>query len=291
MDAMSPAADRPERGGARFAIRILLAIAVVAAIAPLLAPHDPLAVRTDRILEPPSWEFPAGTDYLGRCVLSRTLHGARWSLGGALAVTITVVVVGTAAGLVAGLGGTLTDIVVMRIVDTVLSFPALLLALASIGILGPGFAQALAAFAAIWWARYARLTRTLLVSLRERDHVLAARSVGAGWRRIAVAHMLPDLAQSLVVVAAIDFGEILLLLSAVSFLGLGITPPTPEWGSMLNDARAYVLTAPRLTFVPGAALASVIVFVNLMSDSARDALDVRSAAKGGWPRHPVPRSR
>jgi peptide/nickel transport system permease protein len=278
MDTAAPGpvdTDRAPWSGRRVALGVLVVIAGLAILAPYAAPHDPLEVRTDRILEGPSMEFPAGTDHLGRCVLSRTLNGARWSLAGALAVTIVVVAGGTAVGLAAGMGGTVADGLLMRGVDTVLAFPSLLLALAVIGLLGPGFLQALAAFAAVWWARYARLVRNLVVSEREADHVLAARSAGAGQVHIVLWHLLPELAQSLVVVTAIDFGEVLLVLSAVSFLGLGVPPPTPEWGAMLNDARAYVLTAPRLTLVPGAALASTIVFVNLMSDAARDRLASR----------------
>lgn len=269
------------RRGQSVAIATWVALAVIALSAPLLAPNDPLKIHTARILESPSREFPAGTDHLGRCLLSRVLHGARWSIGSAMVVTAAVVVIGTGAGLVAGLGGSIVDVVVMRIVDTVLALPALLLALALIGLLGSGVAQVLAAFTAIWWARYARLVRGLVVSLREADHVMAARSAGAGWQHIAVRHVLPGLMQSLVVVSATDFGEFLLLLSAVSFLGLGVPPPIPEWGAMLNDARLYVLTHPRLTLVPGGSLAAVIIAVNLVSDTARDSWERRHA--GGRP--------
>lgn len=265
------------RPGTAIAVAVWVSLCGCAIGAPLLAPHDPLDVRTDRILESPSREFPAGTDHLGRCVFSRMLHGARWSIGSAVVVTAAVVVIGTAMGLAAGLGGALTDAIVIQVVDTVLALPALLLALAAIGLLGPGIAQVIAAFAAVWWARYARLVRALVVSLREADHVAAARSAGAGWRHIAMRHVGPALTQAIVVVSAIDFGEFLLMLSAVSFLGLGVAPPTPEWGAMLNDARPYVLTAPRLTLVPGLALAVTIVWVNLLSDAARDAWDIRHA--------------
>lgn len=255
----------------RTGVVALVTLVAVALAAPLAAPHDPFAVSTDRILEPPSFEFPAGTDHLGRCVLSRTLHGARWSLGTALAVTAFVVAGGTALGLMAGLGGTVADVVLMRLVEVVLSFPALLLAMAAIGVLGPGFVQAFVAFALTWWARYARLVRTLTVSLRESDPVLAATSAGGGRLHAIRWHIGPDLARTLVVVSAIDFGEVLLVLSAVSFLGLGVPPPTPEWGVMVNDARAYLLTAPRLTLVPGIALALTVMLANLLSDAARDA--------------------
>lgn len=263
------------RRGTATALAAWTALVTMALVAPWLAPHDPLEVRTERILDPPSFEFPAGTDHLGRCVLSRVLHGARWSIGSAVVVTTTVVLLGTALGLVAGLGGAVADVVVMQAVDTVLALPALLLALAVIGLLGPGIAQVVAAFSAIWWARYARLVRGLVVSLREADHVLAARSAGAGGWHIAARHVLPGLLPAIVVVSAIDFGEFLLLLSAVSFLGLGMPPPTPEWGAMLNDARPYVLTAPRLTLVPGLGLAATVIGVNLLSDVARDHWDIR----------------
>lgn len=250
---------------------IAMAVLVLAAmLAPILAPHRPLDVRTDRILEGPSWEFPAGTDHLGRCLLSRTLHGARWSLGGALALTAVVLASGSALGLLAGLGGTMLDVLVMRLTEVVLSFPALLIALATIGVLGPGFAQAVAAFAVTWWARYARVVRGLTTSLRESDTVLAARSAGAGWGHLVRWHIGPEVARALVVVAAVDFGEVLLVLSAVSFLGLGVPPPTPEWGALVNDARPYVLSAPRLTLVPGLALALTITLANFTSDAVRD---------------------
>lgn len=248
----------------------LAVLATVACVAPLVAPHDPLEVRTGRILEEPSWEFPAGTDHLGRCVLSRTLHGASWSLGGALLLTAVVVAGGTAVGLVAGVGGAWADVILMRAAEVVLSLPPLLLALASIGLLGPGFLQALAAFAVTWWARYARLVRALAVRARESDPVLASRAAGGGWFHAVRWHIGPEVARALVVVAAIDFGETLLVLSAVGYLGLGVPPPTPEWGAMVSDARAYVLTAPRLTLVPGIAIAITVMLANLLSDAARD---------------------
>lgn len=248
----------------------LAVLAMVAMVAPLVAPHDPLDVRTGRILEGPSWEFPAGTDHLGRCVLSRTLHGASWSLGGALLLTAVVVAGGTAVGLVAGVGGAWADAIVMRAAEVVLSFPPVLLALAAIGVLGPGFLQALAAFAVTWWARYARLVRALTVSARESAPVLASRAAGGGWLHAVRWHIGPEVGRVLVVVAAIDFGETLLVLSAVSYLGLGVPPPTPEWGAMVSDARAYVLTAPRLTLVPGLAIALTVMLANLLSDAARD---------------------
>jgi ABC-type dipeptide/oligopeptide/nickel transport system permease subunit len=249
----------------------LAVLTTVAIVAPLVAPHDPFDVRTGRILEGPSWEFPAGTDHLGRCVFSRTLHGASWSLGGALLLTTVVVAGGTAVGLVAGVGGAWADTVLMRAAEVVLSFPPMLLALAAIGLLGPGFVQALAAFAVVWWARYARLVRALTVSARESDPVLASRAAGGGWLHAVRWHIGPEVARALVVVAAIDFGETLLVLSAVSYLGLGVPPPTPEWGAMVSDARAYMLTAPRLTLVPGLAIALTVMLANLLSDAARDA--------------------
>lgn len=274
-NAMSAEPGSRARRGLSIAIATWVVLAAVALGAPLLAPNDPLAIHTGRILESPSREFPAGTDHLGRCLLSRVLHGARWSIGSAMVVSAAVVIIGTGAGLLAGLGGSIIDVVVMRVVDTVLAVPALLLALALIGLLGTGIAQVLVAFTAIWWARYARLVRGLVVSLREADYVSAARGAGAGWPHVAVRHVLPGLTPSLAVVSAADFGEFLLLLSAVSFLGLGVPPPIPEWGAMLNDARLYVLTYPRLTLVPGGSLSAAIIAVNLASDAARDSWERR----------------
>lgn len=252
---------------------LVLVFVAIALGAPLLAPHDPVAAEAVRRLEGPSLAHPLGTDHLGRDVLSRLLYGSRWSLGTGLLAMTLVVALGVSIGTVAGYYGGLVDELLMRVVDVLLAFPALILALALVGTLGPGMSSIVLALVCVWWAGYARIVRGLILSLRERHFVEAARATGLSDARIMFRHLLPNVLPPVLVLATLEIGEVILVLAALNFLGLGVQPPAPEWGAMINDGRPYLLTAPQLMLYPGAAISLLVIGFNLIGDGLRDALD------------------
>jgi peptide/nickel transport system permease protein len=254
---------------------IVLAVLAGALAAPLLAPHDPTAVSLEHRLLGASGQFPLGTDHLGRDELSRLLYGARTTLGAALVVLAVVMGIAIAVGTVSGYFGGWLDSLLMGLVDLLLAFPGLVLAVAIAGTLGPGLLNLLVAMAAVWWAGYARLIRGMVLAARQREYVEAARAAGASHRRIMALHIWPNILGPVVVLVTLDLGWIVLGISGLSFLGLGAQPPTPEWGAMLNDARPFLQTAPRLLLAPGAAIALVVLGFNLLGDGLRDLLDPR----------------
>ncbi len=257
-------------GACIVALFVLLALG-----APLLAPHDPSAIDPVHRLQGPSLQALLGTDALGRDLFSRVIFGARWSLGASALTTGLVLLLGIAVGVAAGYRGGPVDAVLMRIVDAFLAFPSLLLALAIVGTLGPGVFNAVLALTVSGWATYARLVRGLVLTLRERPFIEAARAVGGTEAHIVLRHVLPNILAPVAVLATLELGEVLLALSALSFLGLGAQPPASEWGAMLNDARSYFFIAPRLLFAPGAAITLAVVGLNLLGDGLRDAFDPR----------------
>lgn len=254
-------------------LAIVVTMGLVALGAPLLAPADPAAVDAAQRLLPPSLAHPFGTDNLGRDVLSRIVWGARLSLGTATLATALILTIGVGLGLVAGYAGGLVDDLVMRVVDVLLAFPALVLALAIVGTLGPGAASVIVGLVATAWAGHARITRGLVLAARERAYVEAARAVGASHARVIVVHLLPNVLSPVVVLASLEMGAVVLAVAALSFLGLGAQPPAPEWGAMLNDGRPFIQSAPQLMVYPGAAISLVVVGFNLLGDAIRDAFD------------------
>jgi peptide/nickel transport system permease protein len=256
---------------------LVIVFAVIAVFAPVLAPADPTEVDPAMRLAGPSRTHLLGTDALGRDVFSRILFGSRWSLGGALLVTGLVTVVGVAIGGVSGYAGGRVDSAIMRVVDALLAFPTLLLALAVVGVVGPGLRGVLVALVAVGWADYARVVRGLVLSLREREYVTAARSAGGRDGHILLRHVLPNVVSPIVVLASLEMGQLILALAGLSFLGLGAQPPTPEWGAMLNEGRVFLLTAPQLMIFPGIAISLAVMGLNLLGDGLRDVLDPRSA--------------
>lgn len=256
---------------------IVAAFVVVSVGGPWLAPHDPIAGVDPSIrLRGPSSDHLLGTDALGRDLLSRVLVGARWSLGAAAFVTLCVGSVGVVMGTVAGYYGGLVDSVVMRVVDALLALPALLLALAIAGTLGPGLGSILTGLVVVGWADYARIVRSSVLAVREREFVAAARAAGASDVRLFRSHVLPAIVSPVVVLATLEMGKLVLALAALSFLGLGAQPPTPEWGAMLNEGRLYFLTEPQLMIYPGLAISLAVLGFNLLGDGLRDVLDPRS---------------
>ncbi|MEJ8303274.1 nickel transporter permease [Saccharibacillus sacchari] len=249
---------------------IVLGVLSVGLLAPLIAPSNPLDVHMTHRLAGPSMDYPLGTDHLGRCVLSRLIYGTRQSLFCALAVLVTVLAISVPVGVLSGYVGGTIDRFVMRIVDILLAFPSLILALAIAAMLGPGQAHLLLAFASVWWAGYARLIRGMVLQLKANDYVLAARASGSSHLRIAFDHVLRGAARPILVLASMEVGTIMLALAGLSFLGLGSQPPAPEWGVMLSDSRPYIQTVPNLMIFPGLAIALCVLGFNLLAEGLRE---------------------
>ncbi len=254
---------------------IVLATLAGALLAPWLAAHDPTAVSLEHRLLGPSGQNLLGTDHLGRDEVSGLLYGARTTLGAALVVLAIVMGIAFTVGAISGYCGGWLDSLLMGLVDLLLAFPGLVLAVAIAGTLGPGLLNLLVALAAVWWAGYARLIRGMVLAARQREYVEAARAMGASPLRIMVRHIWPNILGPVVVLVTLDLGWIVLGISGLSFLGLGAQPPTPEWGAMLNDARPFLQTAPRLLLAPGAAIVLIVLGFNLLGDGLRDLLDPR----------------
>ena len=257
------------------ALALIAVFALCALLAPVLAPYDPLAQELGQRLRPPSPEHWLGTDSLGRDIASRILYGARISLIIGVVVVASAGVVGTAIGLIAGYAGGLVDEALMRLTEVFLAFPALILAMAIAGALGPSLTNAIIAIAAVTWAVYARLTRGQILSLRRREFVEAARAIGASRTRIVVRHLLPNALAPLMIQASFDLGSSIIAAAGLSFIGFGAQPPTPEWGVMISEGRNYISTQPWLSLFPGLAILLAVGSFNLLGDGLRDAFDPR----------------
>jgi peptide/nickel transport system permease protein len=246
---------------------------LLAAAAPVVARHDPLEQTLVQRLKPPSANHLFGTDNLGRDVFSRVLHGGRISLRVGLVSVILGTVVGALLGLVAGYGGRLADSLISRAMEVVLAFPSTLLVIAIVAARGPGIENTMVAIGIIGVPIYARLTRASVLSIRERDYVVAARCTGASGTRILFRHILPNGLSPLIVQATLGIATAIIEAAALGFLGLGAQPPTPEWGLMLTDARNFLLNAPWAMIFPGVAIMLTVLGFNLFGDGLRDALD------------------
>ena len=247
----------------------------LAALAPALAPYEPLRGRLDERLLPPSAGHWFGTDELGRDVLSRVLYGARISLQIQVAAVGLALVLGTALGVVAGYVGRWPDMLIMRIVDIMMAFPGIFLALAIIAALGTGLGNVIIASAIFLVPQFARVIRGSVLTLKEKEFVEAARALGEADVPIIVRYLLPNSLAPIIVQTSLRMATVLLTASGLSFLGLGVQPPSPEWGAMLSNARAYMITAPHVATVPGLAIMVVVLGFNLLGDGLRDALDPR----------------
>jgi peptide/nickel transport system permease protein len=260
---------------------VIAAAVVVAAFAPALAPSDPVKNRLLDRLTPPMWaqggsaRHPLGTDTLGRDVLSRLLHGARISLIVGLAAVLVAGVVGVGLGLVAGYRGGWADDLLMRLGDIQLAFPVLLLGVVVIAVLGASLVNMILVLGASGWVTYARIARGETLSLKERDFVAAARALGAPARHVVARHLLPNVLPSLMVVTTFSVARTIIAEASLSFLGLGLPPPTPSWGAMLDEGRNYITTGWWLALFPGLAILLLVLAINLCGDWLRDALDPR----------------
>lgn len=256
-------------------LALILVFGLSALLASVLAPMDPLDQNLSQRLEPPSPAHWLGADQLGRDMLSRLLFGARISLIVGVGVVGAAGTFGTLVGLIAGYLGGLVDEALMRVTDIFLAFPALILAMAIAGALGPSLNNAMIAIAVVTWPVYARLVRGQVLSLREREFVEAARSLGASAPRILWRHILPNTLAPILVQASFDMGGAILSAAGLSFIGFGAQPPTPEWGVMISEGRKYISTQLWLSLFPGLAILFTVAAFNLIGDGLRDALDPR----------------
>jgi peptide/nickel transport system permease protein len=258
---------------------IVTAFVLVAVLAPLLSPADPHAQSLRLRFRPPMWEeggssaHPLGTDRLGRDMLSRIVWGSRVSLAAGVVTVLMASAFGAAVGLVAGYYGGRVDAVLMRMTDATLSFPVILLALILAVTVGPSFMNVVIAIAVILWARYARVIRGQVLTLMELDFIAQARIAGAGGWRIITRHLLPNTFNTLVVLVTLQIGYVIIVEASLSFLGAGIPPPTPAWGSMIAEGREFVTSAWWVSFLPGLAILLVVLAFNLLGDWLRDTLD------------------
>lgn len=272
--------------GALVAFGVFVLIALAALLAPAVAPHDPVQQFRDHMLQPPAWQaggaapFLLGTDELGRDILARLLHGGRVSLGIGAGAVLLALLPGVALGLVAAFFPRVAGPVIMRAMDILLAMPGLLLAIAVITILGPGLVNTVVAIAVGALPGYVRLTRASALAELQRDYVTASRVAGAGTTRLMFSAVLPNCMAPLIVQASLSFSSAILETAALGFLGLGVQPPTPEWGGMLSAARDYIERAPWVVTMPGLTILVTVLTINLMGDGLRDALDpkLRSAA-------------
>lgn len=254
----------------------ILGFFILAAIfAGNLAPHDPEKANLELRLKEPCKEYPLGTDHLGRCVLSRIIFGARVSLSVGLLVVSSSLGLGLAIGTLSGYYGGWTDEIVMRAVDAFLAFPSLLLALGIAGLFGAGFTNLVIALIVVDWAGYARLARGSVMSVKEQDYIKASKGLGAGDMHVIVRHVLPNIISPLIVMATIGMGYVILSSAGLSFLGFGVQPPTPEWGSMLSEGKIYIRSAPYIMIFPGLAIILTVLAFNYLGDELRDMLDPR----------------
>ncbi len=258
---------------------LILFLALIAVFAPYIAPHDPIEINLKERLLAPNMEYPLGTDNLGRCMLSRIIYGARISLQIGIIVVGITSVIGITLGMIAGYYGGVLDELIMRGVDILLVFPGIILALVIAGILGPGLFNVMLALAIVGWTGYARVVRGVVLSVKEKEYVESARALGVGDWYIITRHILPSCVAPIIVIATLGMAYVILAAAALSFLGLGAQPPTPEWGSMLNNGKNFMRTAPHLTIFPGLAIMITILAFNFIGDGLRDALDPRVSEK------------
>ena len=260
---------------------MVAAVVLVALLAPVLAPHPLTTFDLARRLAPPVWDaggafiHPLGTDALGRDVATRVLYGARTSLGIAGVAVLLAAALGILLGLVSGYAGSWADALIMRLADIQLSFPYLLLAIAVMALLKPSLTNLVVVLVLRSWVVYARLIRVTTLSARERDYVVAARALGAGGSRIVFRHIAPNVVGPSIVVSSFQLAELIIVESSLSFLGLGVQPPTPSWGGMVSEGRAYVGTAWSLSAIPGLAIVVTVLGANLFGDALRRSLDPR----------------
>jgi len=258
-----------------FGAVVVVVLLLVAVFAPLLAPFDPGAQALDAGLSGPSWSHWLGQDRLGRDLLSRLLYGARISVVVGLGTVSLSLAIGLLAGAASGFFGGRIDRLFMRLADTLLAFPGILLAIAITSVLGPSLRNVLIALSALGWVGYARLIRGQILKIREMEFVQSATAVGSPPFRLLLVHILPNAISPVIVEATFGIARAIVAEAGLSFLGLGVAPPTPSWGAMINEGRHFLFVAPHLTTIPGLAIMITVMAVNFLGDGLRDAMDVR----------------
>lgn len=257
-------------------LTIVVLVLLAALLAPWVAHHNPILTDFHDRFASPSRSHPFGTDNLGRDEFSRIVYGSRLSLGMAVTASLGITVLGIVLGLMAGTSGRVVGGIIMRLADIFLALPTLILALVIVGLLGQGLRNLIITIVIVQWPSYARIVRGMTLQVRERDFVQAARGLGASRPRIVARHVLPNLIGPIVVLSTLDMGRVLLAVSGLSFLGFGVSPPTPEWGAMLADAKTFLTQAPQLLVWPGLAITLMVLAFNLTGDGLRDMLDPRT---------------
>lgn len=257
---------------------LLLALILMLGIAAftfLVLKYDPSFVNLNERLLPMSLEHPLGTDHLGRDILTRILLGFQLTVGYGFLALLMAVVIGVPFGIIAGFKGGIVDRILMRIADAFLSFPDTIVAIVLSGLLGPGIENLLIAIVVVKWVNYARLVRSTVIIKRQKEYITMAKVNGLSEWRIMLKHLFPHVVGHVLVLASLDLGKIILLISSLSYIGLGAQPPTPEWGAMLNEARPYFQSVPTLMVFPGLAIVLVVLLSNLLGDYLRDKFDVK----------------
>ena len=261
------------------ALLLLAMLVLMALVGPYLASHDPLAIDLDNLRQPPGRTHLLGTDNIGRDILSRIIAGARISLVVGVVASLVSLCIGTFFGLIAGYFGSRTDLVLSQVFDVFLAFPSLILAIGISAVMPPGLYSAMLAITLVSWAGFARLVRGMTLSLKEQAYVEASRAIGATTGRILFRHILPNALPLLLVAGSLRIGGFILLEAALSFLGLGVQPPTPTWGSMISLNRSFINSAPWMVIFPGLAISLTVIAFNILGDFLRDKLDPRLQAQ------------
>lgn len=249
---------------------IILCFVFTALFAPVLAPHDPLLVDIVNKLQGPSPAYPFGTDQLGRCILSRLIWGSRYSLFYSSLVLVITVTVGVPVGMLSGYMGGKVDSLLMRIIDIFMALPSFIVALAIAGTLGASGRNLVLAMSLVYWADYARLSRTLTLQIKEQNYMMALKASGCSGVSIVFRHVLKNIAPSVVALATMDIGTIILSIAGFSFIGLGVQAPAPEWGIMLSDSKQFIQTCPRLMIFPGLTIVLIVLAFNLLGEGIQD---------------------
>jgi peptide/nickel transport system permease protein len=270
-----------ENKGATFGLIMVLGVMVSAIFAPLLSPHDPILQDVEKRLLPPVWQnggdpaYLLGTDHLGRDIVSRLIYGARISIVVSVSAVAFSAFLGTFIGLLSGFYGGKVDSVFMRLADVQLAFPFILLAIAIIAVLGPNLRNIIIVMGITGWVIYARVVRAEVLSLREKEFITSVKALGGSNRRIIFQHLLPNVIPPIIVIVTLEMARMIIMEAALSFLGLGIQPPTPTWGGMLADGRVYLVTSWWLATFPGLVIMLVVLGINLLGNWLRDILDPR----------------
>lgn len=256
----------------RIGLGIVILFVSLALLAPILAPHDPTLVDVSLKLKNPSWAYPLGTDQLGRCVLSRLLWGSRLSLMYSLTVLAFTLIIGIPIGILSGYLGKRWDTALMRVTDIFLALPSFIVILAIAGTLGPSGKNLVLAMSLSYWAQYARVSRALTLKIKGESYFQALKAGGLSNARIIFKHILRNIMPSIIALATVELGSIILAIAGYSFIGMGVQPPNPEWGIMLNDSRPFIQTFPQLMLYPGITIMLIVFGVNILGEGIQDGL-------------------